>query len=79
MDFIVGRDLECPFVDVEEAAKFLHLEPKTLQNMRWNGMGPKYRKHGRKVVYHKDDLFSWSLGNEISQSVGRTEKSQQRV
>jgi len=75
----MGRTLKCPFVDVEEAAKFLHLETKTLQNMRWNGMGPKYRKHGRKVVYHEDDLVSWSLGNEISETVGRTEKTTQRV
>ena len=60
----MGRALKCPFVDVKEAAKFLHLKQSTLHNMRWNGQGPKYRKHGRKVVYHRDELKQWSLRRE---------------
>jgi hypothetical protein len=30
--------------------------------MRVTGGGPKYRKHGRYVRYHIDDLNAWSEG-----------------
>ena len=51
---------ESPFLDVEEAAKYLRLKKRTLDNMRWQGIGPKFRKHGGRILYHIDDLRSWS-------------------
>ena len=32
----------------------------TLDNLRWIGTGPKFRKHGGRIVYHIDDLEAWS-------------------
>lgn len=51
-----------PFLNVEEAAAYLRLKKRTLDNMRWQGVGPRFRKHGGRVVYHRDDLKAWSEG-----------------
>ena len=52
----MGEAIECPFLTAEEAAVFLGLQKRTLDNMRWKGTGPRYRKHGTRVFYHPDDL-----------------------
>jgi len=49
-----------PFLTTREAARFLKLKPNTLEKMRVYGGGPQYRKHGRYVRYHIDDLTAWS-------------------
>jgi hypothetical protein len=49
-----------PFLTVAEAAQYLRLKKRTLDNMRWMGTGPKFRKHGGRIFYHKDDLIEWS-------------------
>ncbi|MBG6211001.1 helix-turn-helix domain-containing protein [Labrenzia sp. DG1229] len=49
-----------PFLTTREAARFLKLKPNTLEKMRVYGGGPIYRKHGRHVRYHIDDLNDWS-------------------
>ena len=49
-----------PFLTTREAAQFLKLKANTLEKMRVYGGGPQYRKHGRHVVYHTDDLMAWS-------------------
>jgi excisionase family DNA binding protein len=49
-----------PFRTTKEAAAFLKLKPNTLEKMRVYGGGPIYRKHGRHVRYHIDDLNAWS-------------------
>jgi hypothetical protein len=53
-----------PFLTSQEAADYLRLDVKTLNNMRWRGEGPNYRKHGGKVVYHQTDLEYWSTGRD---------------
>ena len=52
------------FLSTEEAAALLGLKPNTLEKMRVYGGGPVYRKHGRKVRYHLNDLMTWSEGNK---------------
>tara|TARA_R110000772_G_scaffold87094_6_gene181829 strand:- start:1344 stop:1634 length:291 start_codon:yes stop_codon:yes gene_type:complete len=49
-----------PFLDIEEAAERLKLSPHTLNKWRHEGRGPAFRDHGRRIVYHVDDLDSWS-------------------
>lgn len=51
------------FLTVEEAANYLRLKKRTLDNMRWMGTGPKFRKHGGRIFYDKDDLKEWSLNS----------------
>jgi hypothetical protein len=43
-----------------EAAEELRLKKHTLENMRWQGTGPPFRKHGGRVFYHRSDLRKWS-------------------
>lgn len=49
-----------PFLNTEEAAQFVRLKKRTLDNMRSYGDGPAFRKHGNRVYYHIDDLNEWS-------------------
>lgn len=55
-----GDEPAGPFLDTRRAAAYLGLRPNTLERRRLNGGGPQYRKHGRRVVYHIDDLRAWS-------------------
>jgi Helix-turn-helix domain len=50
-----------PFLNVREASDFLRLKKRTLDNMRWMGTGPSFRKHGGRIFYHIDELKEWSL------------------
>jgi hypothetical protein len=50
-----------PFLTVTEAAAYLRLKKRTLDNMRWMGLGPQFRKHGGRIYYHVDELKEWSL------------------
>jgi Helix-turn-helix domain len=50
-----------PFLNVREASNFLRLKKRTLDNMRWMGTGPSFRKHGGRIFYHIDELKEWSL------------------
>ena len=54
------REKVGPFLTTKEAANFLRLKPNTLEKMRVYGGGPQYRRHGRHVRYHIDDLTAWS-------------------
>jgi hypothetical protein len=49
-----------PFLNTREAAAWLGLTKNTLEKMRVFGTGPLYRKHGRYVRYHLEDLVAWS-------------------
>jgi hypothetical protein len=51
-----------PFLTVDEAAAYLRLKKRTLDNMRWMGTGPKFRKHGGRI-YYEDELREWSLNS----------------
>ena len=52
---------ETPFLTVTEAALYLRLKKRTLDNMRWLGIGPYFRKHGGRIFYEINDLAGWSL------------------
>jgi len=51
-----------PFLSTEQAAFYLGLSARKLQQMRACGTGPGFRRHSRYVRYHIDDLDSWSKG-----------------
>ena len=51
---------QSPFLETGQAADYLRLKKRTLDNMRWRGEGPRYRKHGGRICYHIDDLRAWS-------------------
>jgi excisionase family DNA binding protein len=51
-----------PFLSTEQAAFYLGLSPRKVQAMRASGEGPKFRRHGRYVRYHIDEIEDWSKG-----------------
>lgn len=58
------REPDKPFLNTVEAAAWLRLTKNTLEKMRVHGRGPEYRKHGRYVRYHIEDLVEWSKANK---------------
>jgi hypothetical protein len=48
------------FLNQNGAAKMLGLSGRTLEKFRLDGRGPVYRKFGRRILYHPDDLLSWA-------------------
>ena len=50
-----------PFLSPEQAAHYLGVAVRTLQEHRSAGTGPRFRRHCRHVRYHIDDLDHWSL------------------
>ncbi|KJS24636.1 MAG: hypothetical protein VR75_14265 [Hyphomonadaceae bacterium BRH_c29] len=51
---------QSPFLTTKEAANYLRISVRTMENWRWSHDGPEYRKHGGTVVYHIDDLNDFS-------------------
>jgi excisionase family DNA binding protein len=49
-----------PFLSRPDAARYLGLAVKTLEKYVVTGGGPPYRKHGRRVLYRREDLDRWS-------------------
>ena len=52
-----------PFLTVDETTTYLRINKSTLDNMRWIGTGPKFRKHGGRIYYHEEELREWSLNS----------------
>lgn len=49
-----------PYLSPAQAAYYLGVAERTLQEYRSAGTGPRYRRHSRHVRYHIDDLDVWS-------------------
>ena len=52
-----------PYITNDEAAAILRLSPRTLENMRIDGRGPRFYKAGRglraRVLYRRSDIERW--------------------
>jgi len=42
-----------------EAAPLAGVKPKTLENWRYQGLGPKFIRAGGKVAYDPEDIQAW--------------------
>ncbi|PJI87170.1 DNA-binding protein [Sphingomonas koreensis] len=49
-----------PFLSPDQAAFYLGISSRTLQEYRTAGTGPRFRRHSRHLRYHIDDLDAWS-------------------
>ena len=49
-----------PYLTNAEAAAVLRLSPRTLEKLRVNGGGPRFRKFGSRVIYAREDLDAWA-------------------
>lgn len=52
-----------PWLTPEDAADYLRLSKRGLEDMRAKGSGPKFCKVDRVVRYHRGDLDQWLLSN----------------
>ncbi|MCR5879438.1 tyrosine-type recombinase/integrase [Phenylobacterium sp. J367] len=57
---ILGEVRRARWMDTPAAAAFLGNTVGTLQTWRWMGVGPVFRKIGRRVVYAQSDLEAWA-------------------
>lgn len=68
------QKLQRPFLNTQQAAFYLCIGWRKLMRMRTSGHGPAYRRHGRLIFYHIDDLETWSKamreggGNDASRT-----------
>ena len=53
-----------PFLTTDQAARYLGLALRTLEKMRSEGRGPRFRRHGRYIRYHIAELDAWSKGED---------------
>ncbi len=60
-----------PFLNTAQAAHYIGLAERTLETMRSEGTGPRFRRHGRFVRYHIDDLDTWSEGGLARRTAGQ--------
>jgi hypothetical protein len=60
-----------PFLSSAETAFYLGLSARKLQQMRVRGLGPRFRRFGRVVRYHIDDIDRWSEDSARSQVAGQ--------
>jgi hypothetical protein len=67
----MSRQRRSPFLTIAETAELLRLEKHTLDNMRWQGTGPPFRKHGGRIFYHRDEVIEWSKSGRRKSSSGR--------
>lgn len=51
-----------PFLSPQQAAHYLGLSVRTLQEYRSASTGPLFRRHSRHIRYHIGDLEAWSKG-----------------
>lgn len=53
---------ERPYLNTAQAGHRLGISIRKLEQLRKAGTGPRFRRHGRLVFYHIDDLETWSRG-----------------
>ena len=59
------------FLTIAEAAELLRVHRRTLDNMRWRGTGPAFRRHGGRIVYQRDELLAWSAERKARNTRGQ--------
>ena len=71
----MNRQPKSPWLTLAEAAALLNLKQRTLESMRWQGVGPSFRRHGGRIVYHHNDLKEWFDHGRRDATVGRPKGS----
>jgi predicted DNA-binding transcriptional regulator AlpA len=54
-----------------EAAEYLRLSPRSLERWRVEGIGPRYSKLGKRIVYLARDLEQW-VADRVRNSTSET-------
>jgi excisionase family DNA binding protein len=67
-----NTELQAPHLTDLGAAEYLGVSPATLRAWRLQCRGPAYRKLGRAVRYHRQDLDAWSEAQVVQPLHERT-------
>lgn len=62
--------MESPYLKEKEVADLLKCKVQTLRNHRHLGRGLPYIKHGRGVLYHRDDIGSHLAARKVVPAEG---------
>ena len=57
-----------PFLNTQQAAHYMCISERLLEQMRRDGKGPRYRKHGRHIRYRISDLDAYSEGRSSGEN-----------
>nr|WP_083185225.1 helix-turn-helix domain-containing protein [Mycobacterium malmoense] len=57
-----------PLATPAEVAEYLHTTRASLAQDRYRGTGPKFIKHGRRVLYGWSDVLEWLEGNTFQRT-----------
>ncbi len=57
-------------LDQKDLAKRWLMSPRTLEQWRWQGRGPRYLKIGGRVVYRLSDIEAFEAANLHANTVG---------
>ncbi|UTT48842.1 helix-turn-helix transcriptional regulator [Rhodococcus gordoniae] len=55
----------------DEVAAYLRTTKAKLANDRYRGIGPKFVKHGRRVLYRWSDVYAWTEQNLMQRTDDR--------
>lgn len=58
------------FVTQRELAARWHISPRTLEQWRWLGRGPKFVKIGARVLYRLADVEDYEVAQVCQNTVG---------
>jgi hypothetical protein len=58
------------FLDQKDLANRWLISPRTLEQWRWQGRGPRYLKIGGRVVYRLSDIETFELASVHANTVG---------
>lgn len=57
------RNEEVVILTTREVAELLKIPPRTVEDWRISGSGPRYRKIGKHVRYELRDVLAWLRSN----------------
>jgi predicted DNA-binding transcriptional regulator AlpA len=69
---------DSPFLTIDETAALLRINRRTLDNLRWREEGPPARRHGGRIVYHRDEVLEWSERRRTRAPPAREKKVEPR-
>lgn len=62
---------ELMLATADEVAAYLRTTKAKLANDRYRGVGPKFVKHGRRVLYRWEDVLTWTEANLMQRTDDR--------
>lgn len=62
--------MDTPYLKEKEVADMLKCSVQTLRNHRHQRRGLPYTKHGRSVIYHRDDIGQHLAARKVVPTVG---------